>query len=391
MTVAQTGQNLPATASQYAYSDEDDDGLGDLSTADLVIPRLKIVGKEALFQDTLSNEQFPVVEVVILGLIKQRILWHPTVDKDDKPMCKSNDFAIGVPTLADNPANKLFPWKSSNFTPEAAQINPTLPTGQQLDTNGHKVLPCGACKFKEWDTHPNGGKPWCNELHTLPVMYRKPAEPNAEVNPWTLAILQFKSSGLGASKKYLSNFKRANQAPFTAITRISLQLQSRGDTIYSTPILQRVGDTDKVDWPEYSESYRSVRDYARQLPRPNDPTDNDSDGAPAEQMGANVWGPAVIQQTALAQGAAPVTESSVAHPVAEPVQATEPDPAPEPEAPAAQAAPTPPPAPAPAAPAPVAQAPVAPPTPAPAAQAPTPPAAPAPAATPAADPNALPF
>lgn len=381
MTVAQTGQNLPATASQYAYTDEDDDGLGDLSTADLVIPRLKIVGKEAVFQDTLSNEQFAVIEVVILGLIKQRILWHPTVDKDDKPMCKSNDFAIGVPTLEGNPPNKLFPFKQSNFTLEAARVNPTLPTtGQTLDTNGHPVLPCGACKFKEWDTHPNGGKPWCNELHTLPVMYRKPAEPGAEPNPWTLAILTFKSSGLSASKKYLSNFKRANQAPFTAITQVSLQIQSRGDTIYSTPILKRIGDTNKVDWPEYSESYRSVRDYARQLPRQNDPTDNDSDSTPVEQLGANAWGPPVVQQTALAQGAAPVTESAVATPVQEPVQATEPEPTsapePKPQAPVQQASPPPPPPPAPA------------PTPPPAPASAAPAAAPAP---PAADPNALPF
>ena len=34
-------------------------------------------------------------------------------------------------------------------------------------------LPCDSCALKEWDTHPKGGKPWCAEQITFPIMQER--------------------------------------------------------------------------------------------------------------------------------------------------------------------------------------------------------------------------
>lgn len=355
MTVAQVDPsgNLPATV-----GDVDDTGLGDLDASDFVIPRLQIEHKEGKFKDNLSNEEFQSLDLVILGLVKQRIMWAPTIETGDKPLCKSPNFDLGFPNLS-GVRGKSFPFDRSNFTPETVQISPSI-GGVQLDTNGHGVLPCASCKFKEWETHPNGKVPWCSEQHTLPVMYRE-AGTDKE---WVTALLTLQKTGITPSKRYLTSFARSKTPAYTAITRVTLTMMSRGDTVYSVPGFQRIGDTDRQDWPEYAESYKSIRDFVRSAPRAADGDDDDSGDD-------NVWGAppeGAPTQAAPAQPAAqnddpwastaPATPPPAAQPVAQPV------------------APPPPPAPAPA-PEPTVAVPVAPVAPAPA---PTP--APAPAAQP---------
>lgn len=408
MTVQTTGGTVATRGDSNPWGD--DTGLEDLDQSDFVIPRLSIKHKEGHFHDNLSGESFAAIDAIVLGLVKQRIMWHPTVDKDDKPMCKSPDFNLGFPNIDNNPKGKTFPWNVSNFSPDQARVSPTMPgpDGQPLtiETNGHPVLPCGSCKFKEWETHPNGKNPWCSEQHTLPIMYR-----GADTDePFALAILTLQKSGITPSKKYLTSFARTRSAPFTVITNLTLQMQSRGDTVYSTPVFKKSGETDRADWPEYAESYRSVREFVRQAPRPKDddngddgsnawagpPDDANTTAAAAPAQAADPWAAAVPTP-------APATQAGPA-PDAEPVPA---NPTPAPTTPAPQPAPTPAPAPtpppAPATPQPVAAAPVEVPAPAPAAPAPTPVAqpvaeAPAPAPAPApvapaaaADDDDLPF
>lgn len=356
MTVQTTAGAEVQPYSSYDPGMADDTGLGDLDASDFVIPRLGIQHKTSLLKDNLSGEEFPRLEVVLLGLVKQRIMWHPTVDEGDKPMCKSPNFDVGFPTMEGNPKGKNFPFKQSNFNPEHGQVDPVLTLGGQqvkVMTNGHPVLPCGSCRFKDWETHPNGKNPWCSEQHTLPIMYRPD-----ESTPWVLAIMTLQKSGITPSKKYLTSFARSKTAPYTVITELTLQGVSRGDTDYSVPVFKKIGNTERSDWAEYAESYRSVREFVRRAPRPKDVDDDD------ETDSSNVWGAPPEDST---PGAAPVDLN--AHDV----------PAQQAPAPAAQAAPHPP--------APEVPAPAPTPTPAPAAvptpEVPTPaPVQPVPGATP---------
>src|SRR5690606_15412571 len=136
-------------------------GLEDFGMEDAVIPRLKIVHKEGVFEDSLSGEKFETISLVILGLVKQRILWHQTVDDGDMPMCRSANHDTGFPNLSDDqPKEKRFPWEKSGFRPEDYQ-----------DEDGNFRLPCSGCNLKEWKSHPDGKRPYCSEQFTLPVLY----------------------------------------------------------------------------------------------------------------------------------------------------------------------------------------------------------------------------
>jgi hypothetical protein len=225
-------------------------GLEDFDMEDAVIPRLTIVHKEAEFKDSLSNEQFGKLNVIILGLVKQRVLWHQTVDDGDWPMCRSADHNTGFPNLSDEqPKNKRFPWGESNFDPKDYVVE---------DDEGNKVakLPCNSCALKEWGSHPDGKRPYCSEQYTLPVLY----DPREDDN-WVPAILTFQKTGLKPLKSYLTSFARTKTAAFQAITEITLDLNKRGQTDYSVPVFKRIGDTDDSEWHEYSMTYRTIREF----------------------------------------------------------------------------------------------------------------------------------
>lgn len=222
-------------------------GLEDFDMEDAVIPRLSIVHKEAEFRDSLSNEQFPKLRVIILGLVKQRVLWHQTVDDGDWPMCRSVNHEIGFPNMSDDqPRDKRFPWDKSGF--EAKDF--------PADEEGNVRLPCSGCALKEWGSHPDGKRPYCSEQFTLPVLY----DPREDGN-WVPAILTFQKTGLKPLKSYITSFARSRQAAFQAITEIELDLLKRGQTDYSVPRFKRVGDTDEENWPEYSVNYRTMREF----------------------------------------------------------------------------------------------------------------------------------
>ena len=57
------------------------DGLEDVDDADLSTPILRIVHKEGVFIDNLTSVQYDEIPCVLLGLVKQRVLW-PAEDLD---------------------------------------------------------------------------------------------------------------------------------------------------------------------------------------------------------------------------------------------------------------------------------------------------------------------
>lgn len=226
-----------------------DTGLEDFGMGDTVIPRLKIAHREGRFVDSLSNEEFDKVTVIMLGLVRQRILWHTSLDDDDAaPMCKSTNFEIGFPDLnaEEQPKNKLFPWDESGFRKEDFEPGP----------DGLVRLPCAGCALKEWGSHPDGKKPYCSEQFTIPLLY----DPNGDDN-WIPAIISFQKTSLKPLKNYLSSFKRAKTAAFTAKTEMGLDLTKRGANPYSVPNFKNVGQTDPDNWPEFATSYRQLREF----------------------------------------------------------------------------------------------------------------------------------
>lgn len=228
-----------------------DTGLDDLTPNDLVVPRLKIKHKDGVFEDGATGEQTPVLYCVILGLVRQRVLFHHNVEDGDVPMCKSPDFQVGYVNLDPPNKKKSFPWERAQFDP-----NDYPP-----DAEGRVTLPCAGCKLKDWGTHPvTENKPYCAEQHTLPIYWAKSLE---ELNDGSFqaGLLTFQKTGIPPSKRYLGTFKQRNVGAYTAVTEISLNMQQRGQTVYCTPQFRKLDDTNAEQWPTYSEHYAGIRHF----------------------------------------------------------------------------------------------------------------------------------
>jgi hypothetical protein len=231
------------TSSAPAVPDDSMTGLEDFdASTDAVMPRLRIVGKDAQFEDNLTNERHDKIKAVLLGLVKQRILWAPEVDDGEGPLCRSLDFLTGLPDP------KGFPWKESGF---------------ERREGDHVELPCKDCGLKEWGTNPKGSTPWCSEQHTFPLMLLREGGDPSEAMP---AILTLQRSGIKASKAYVSGFVRDRKPLYTQVTTIGLQPQKRGSVDYAVPILTKTEETDESLWPLFAKNYRQIRGYL-QTPR----------------------------------------------------------------------------------------------------------------------------
>lgn len=253
-------ENLPAERGESglpAGLAEEDYGLEDFGTEDFVMPRLNINHSEAVFVDNLTGQQYPTMTVVLLGLIKQRILWDADVDDGELPLCKSYNFNLG------HPDQDRFPWKTSGFDKDAL-------------TDG--TLPCSACQLKEWGSHPQRDTPWCSEQHTFPLLLEV-------AGGHAPAILTLQRSGIKPSRAYLSAFARSKTPLFTVKTQISLTAQKRGSVNYAVPNFVKQDDTDQAEWSNFAAQYRSIRDFITTPPKPKtEDTDSPSEGAASKPV-----------------------------------------------------------------------------------------------------------
>jgi len=246
-------------------------GLDEFGIEDAVIPRITIVHKEGRFKDSLSNQEFESITCIILGLVKQRSLWHPTVDEGDWPMCRSMDHNTGFPNLSDEqPKEKRFDllWDKAGFDPK------DFPAGD----DGMVRLPCASCGLKEWGSHPDGKKPYCSEQFTLPILY----DPDGD-GIWVPAIVTFQKTALKGLKAYLSSFARSKSAAFQAVTEISLRMEKKGSTDYSVPEFKKVGTTEEENWLEYSTNYRTMANFLRADPGSRDDSESSAPATKAPE------------------------------------------------------------------------------------------------------------
>lgn len=275
-----------------------DTGLEDVGVGDIVIPRLQIQHADAVFKDNLSGATYDSLKVVLLGLVKQRIMWHDEVDDGDKPLCKSSDFEHGFPNVRDDvPKDKRFPWDQSNFNPS------DFPSENGM--NGLVTLPCNACVFKEWDK--NGWKtPPCAEQHTYPLLYSTDGE------TFTPALFTTQKTGIKPSRQYISSFAQSKTPPFTVFTELTLELNSRGSVRYSVPRFKRLEQTDRDMWPEYAAQLRTIREFVRQPPRNQEEADGGA--APSDNTNSAPAVPATTPPPAAQSAAAPAAAPAAAAP-----------------------------------------------------------------------------
>lgn len=235
----------------------DGTGLEDLGDS-LAVPRLRLKHADGVFQDPDTNEEFAQIFAVVLGLVKQRVLFDVAVATGDKPMCKSPNTEIGYPNLiADNP-RKRFPWNASGFDPSSAPA----------DEDGRIFLGCQSCKLKDWDAHPlTHDKPWCSEQFTLPIMYA-PTEEQLRAYDLAPALVTFQKTGLGPARKYLKTFQARKMGAYTALTSIRLTTQSTGQVVYSTPIFSKLGDSDQTQWADWADQYAQIRHFLTNMKPP---------------------------------------------------------------------------------------------------------------------------
>lgn len=316
MTVDTTGGGAVVPYDPDSYGDV---GLEDVGAADVVIPRLSINHLDATFKDNLSKAEYPTLKVILLGLVKQRIMWKSEVEDGDKPLCKSPDFEHGFPNVRqDVTPDKKFPWDESNFNP--ADFPP------EKGINDLTTLPCANCKFSEWGTDKNGKStpPPCTEQHTYPLLFS-----SDDGESYSPALLSLQRTGIKPSRQYISSFAQSKTPMFTVFTQLSLTPQSRGSVRYAVPNLRRAEQTDRDMWGEYASQYRTIRDFVRAAPRKRDEEGNGDDTAVVVPTSNVNTGPTTPAPSA----AAPPTSAAPAAPAATPPPASAPAPAAAPAAP----------------------------------------------------------
>lgn len=286
--------NLPANRGESDLPD----GLEDTDASDLTTPIYRINHEKGVFVNGLTNEEMPSFDVILLGRIKQRILWPMEVGGEgEAPMCRSYDFARGIP----RPETWVQPQKN-NPALTAVKVS-GWGYGQVEDAAlDNKGLACAQCSLKDWgeDRTP----PWCNEQWTFPFLSL-----DEDGQPLSPGVISFQRTGLKPCKSYVSGFVQAKSALYTVVTRLTAVLQQRGSVKWVTPSFQRLRDSDPTQWNEYSTALHQIKDFLT-TPR----TFTESEDPDAEDVAA----------------ATRVT-ATVSKPASAPVP---PDPEPEPDLPA---------------------------------------------------------
>lgn len=233
---------VPATSTAM----EPVDGLEDIGSADLVLPILKLAHKDPEwgFENSLTNEISKELNVIVLGVVKQRILWPPDPGAEGEgPICRSYDFAHGIPD----------PEKWLAIVEKPRTGHPSGFARDLIEAGG--PLECGSCPLKEWDTHPKGAKPWCDEQWTVPLML---IGDDGSLSP---TLISFSRTAIKPIKNYVTAFATQNKPMYVAITKLVATQQFKGTNPYTVPKFVKVGDSDPGAWPYFSSQLNGIRQF----------------------------------------------------------------------------------------------------------------------------------
>ena len=207
------------------------------------LPRLNIVHADAVFVDSLSGAEYSSLNVILLGLVKQRVLWPAEMGEEgSQPLCKSYNHSQGIP-------GEGFPAEASGF---------------DLLVVGDDPLNCDSCKLKDWGAHPTRDTPWCSEQLIMPLLM----DPEEDGN-WVPAVATFQRSSAKPARQYMSSFVRSKQSLFTTETTLSLSAQKRGTVKYSVAKFVKGEPTPEDAWEEYLSNYLSIAEFLRTPRKPD--------------------------------------------------------------------------------------------------------------------------
>lgn len=213
-------------------------GLEDVDQADLTLPWMKIRHPRQLFVHPHTNEEFEELEVILLGVVKQRSLFPPELEGDGgAPLCKSFDHDEGFPTNVEE-----FPWDASGF--------------ERPEDGANVSLSCDDCRLKEFGTNPKNPKaPWCSERHVYPTLIMDP-----ETGAYVPVLLAAQKTSIRPSKNYLSWFVTNKRPMFTVVTLLSLDAERRGTNEYSIIRFERLGNSDSSKWTYWADQFTKTKD-----------------------------------------------------------------------------------------------------------------------------------
>lgn len=279
------------TVEQYGgteFMDEEFlEGLDDIKAEDLgAPPRLNIEHHEKVFKVSGSGEEFEEINLIILGMVRQRTLWSPDIPEGDQlpPMCKSPDYVNGFPELSEDIKPEYrFPWNASGLPLNVLQDN-----GPGIKQS----VSCEDCKLKEWGSDPKSNRPWCSEEFTLPVLYQTDGD-------WQPALLTLKRSSLKNAKNYMASFKASRTPLFAFETKLTLTQNKRGNVRYCVPNFNKGQQTDQGDWTGYLDMFKGVRDYLKAFPqvRSDDEGEGGGGGLAGAENEASPWEDSVPSDT----------------------------------------------------------------------------------------------
>lgn len=313
------------TGTDLVSWDGGETGLEDFDSSDLTMPRLSIDHAEGAFKNSQTDELFPSLTVILLGLHKSRIMWGEISEgpDGDPPLCKSPDTKHGFPCVdPELPESKQFPWDAQSVY-KPSDMAP-LTVGENLLTM--PSIGCKQCHFKEWNTDPTGKRPWCSEEWTFPLLYQDPEDPEV----WIPALFTIRRSGIKPARQYVTPFATKKTPIFTVATKLELDINKRGMVKYCTPKFQKVAKTDPAAWGDYFASYESAKSFLGQFPMPKEDDGDkisEADQVPDGDIEGNIIDAEVTEEQPQQPAAPSVAKSRQPEPEAKP----EPKPEPEPE------------------------------------------------------------
>jgi hypothetical protein len=270
--VAVKDKDEKSTAVAEPESREVAEGLEDVDAGDILLPIIKTVHAEGCFQDSLSNQKFNEFEGIVLGLVKNRILWPSEVgDEGELPLCRSLDFKHGRPhpvKFVTKDVSGQYPSKVSKLGKDRIQAAIEAleedPVGADLDV----LLPCASCALQQWETMPGGKTPWCTEQYIFPVIRL------TDEGGFAPGYMTFQRASLKACRAYISVFKGINKPMYTSFTTVKAVHQKRGQVPYVTPEFTKGKSTDPELWASFSTDLHRIRTF---LTTPRAPRDSEGD------------------------------------------------------------------------------------------------------------------
>lgn len=280
--------SVTPSSSTPAVRSDSVEGLEDFDSSDAVMPTLRIEHQDGVFKDGQSGQEFDELNVILLGMVKQRVLWEPEIEEDKNGLlCRSYNFSIG------HPNEERFPYEEAGFA------------------DGDNVLPCESCKLKDWGTHPKRNAPWCSMQYTFPLLRI------TDDGGMVPCLFTVQRSALQDARAYCSSFAGEGRPLYTAVTNLTLDNRKRGSVKFAVPKFKRTTKTEEEFWGEYANRYRFIREF---IQRPRNDSQAEAEGHEDEAPPM----PSTKAEPAPAK-AAPAKK-------AEPAKAAEPAPAPKAEA-----------------------------------------------------------